>query len=76
VDATNKEGELFGRTRVEEVVQKHWKKTADEIVSAIFNAVVEHTASASQFDDQTVVAMKIRPQGKSANRGQSSSVAK
>jgi phosphoserine phosphatase RsbU/P len=60
VDATNRENVLFGRQRVEEVVQKTWRKTADEIVSAIFHAVVEHTAGASQFDDQTVVALKVR----------------
>jgi len=60
VDATDREGNLFGRGRVEHVVQQNWKKTADEIVSAIFNAVIEHTASASQFDDQTVVVLKVR----------------
>lgn len=66
VDATNREGVLFGRTHVEEVVQANWKKTADEIVSAIFDAVAQHTASASQFDDQTVVVLKVREQDKSS----------
>ncbi|HET9695580.1 MAG TPA: GAF domain-containing SpoIIE family protein phosphatase [Terriglobales bacterium] len=60
VDATNREGVLFGRQRVEQVVEQNWKKTADEIVSAIFQAVVEHTAGAGQFDDQTVVVLKVR----------------
>jgi len=60
VDATNREGVLFGRTRVEEVVQQNWKLPADGIVSAIFQAVAEHTASAGQFDDQTVVVLKVR----------------
>ena len=66
VDATNREGVLFSRTHVEEVVQANWKKTADEIVSAIFDAVIRHTASASQFDDQTVVVLKVREQDKSS----------
>jgi sigma-B regulation protein RsbU (phosphoserine phosphatase) len=60
VDATSREGVLFGRHRVEQVVEQNWKKTADEIVSAIFQAVVEHTTGAGQFDDQTVVVLKVR----------------
>jgi len=68
VDATNREGVLYGRARVEAVVQENWKKTADEIVSAIFHSVVEHTASASQFDDQTVVVLKVRNQDKSQSK--------
>jgi phosphoserine phosphatase RsbU/P len=68
VDATNREGVLFGRTRVEEVVQQTWKKTADEIVSAIFDAVVTHVATASQFDDQTVVVLKVRGSDKTSTK--------
>lgn len=67
VDATDREGNLFGRGRVEQVVRQNWKKTADEIVSAIFQAVAEHTASASQFDDQTVVVLKVRGQSGSSS---------
>lgn len=64
VDATSAEGTLFGRTRVEQVVEANWKKTADEIVSAIFLAVVDHAARASQFDDQTVVVLKVKSESK------------
>jgi len=60
VDATSTDGVLFGRHRVEQVVQNNYKKTADEIVSAIFQACAEHTAGASQFDDMTVVILKVR----------------
>jgi len=60
VDATSKDGALFGRYGVEQVVQANWKKTADEIVSAIYQACAEHTAGASQFDDMTVVVLKVR----------------
>ncbi len=66
VDATSRDGVLFGRHRVEQVVQNNWKKTADEIVSSIFQAIAEHTAGASQFDDQTVVVLKVRGSEKSA----------
>jgi sigma-B regulation protein RsbU (phosphoserine phosphatase) len=60
VDATSRDGVLFGRGRVEQVVQQNWKRTADEIVSAIYQAVAEHTEGASQFDDMTVVVLKVR----------------
>ncbi len=68
VDATSKDGTLFGRQGVEKVVQDNGKKTADEIVSAIYQAVAEHTAGAGQFDDMTVVVMKVRPAEKPAQR--------
>jgi len=68
VDATNREGDLFGRARVEAVIKANWKKTADEIVSAIFHAVVEHAGNVSQFDDQTVVVLKIRGQDKGQSK--------
>lgn len=66
IDASSRDGVIFGRQRIEEVVKKNWKKTADEIVSAIFRATVEHTAGAAQFDDQTVVVLKVR--GEKANQ--------
>jgi sigma-B regulation protein RsbU (phosphoserine phosphatase) len=68
IDATSPDGVLFGRQRIEEVVQKNWRKTADEIVSAIFHAVATHTSGASQFDDQTVVALKVRAQEKEKDK--------
>jgi len=64
VDATSKDGTLFGRRRVEEVVRANWRKTADEIVSAIFRAVVDHAGQASQFDDQTVVVLRVKGESK------------
>jgi sigma-B regulation protein RsbU (phosphoserine phosphatase) len=66
VDAENREHHLFGRGRVEQVVQRNWKKTADEIVSAIYGAVADHTAGESQFDDMTVVVLKVRGPEKGA----------
>jgi sigma-B regulation protein RsbU (phosphoserine phosphatase) len=60
VDAASSDGTLFGRQRVEEVVSQNWERTADEIVSAIFSAIAEHADHPSQFDDQTVVVLKVR----------------
>jgi sigma-B regulation protein RsbU (phosphoserine phosphatase) len=60
LDATNRRGELFGRGRVEKVVAGCADKSAETVVECIFNAVAEHSAGAEPFDDQTVVAIRVR----------------
>jgi sigma-B regulation protein RsbU (phosphoserine phosphatase) len=60
VDAVNHKDHQFGRHRVEEVVRKHCEGSADDLVTAIFKAVDEHSSGVSPFDDETVVVLKIR----------------
>jgi len=60
LDATNRKGELFGRHRVEEIVAGCAKKSADCVVNTIFKAVAEHASGVEAFDDQTVVAIKVK----------------
>ena len=59
-DASNAGGEMLGRTRLEEVVARHCDGSAEQIVTAIFAAVADHTAGQEPFDDETVVAIKVR----------------
>ena len=66
LDARNKAGDLFGRTRVEKLVSGCEEQTADCIVDSIFKAVANHAAGVETFDDQTVVAIKVK--GGSAKR--------
>ncbi len=61
VDARNRAGDMFGRQRVEQVVEAACGGTADDVVTAIFRAVAEFTAGEPPFDDQTVVALKVLP---------------
>ena len=63
IDATNREGGMFGRGRVEKVVAANCDKTADDLVTALFNAVAEFSAGEDPYDDQTVVALKVLPVG-------------
>jgi len=65
VDATSPEGVLFGRGRVEKIVEQNWHLNADDLVKTLFQAVKDHTAGAEQFDDQTVVALKVKGSTKS-----------
>ena len=60
LDATNSKGELFGRHRVEEIVAKCANKSADCVVETIFKAVAAHAPTDEAFDDQTVVAIRVK----------------
>jgi phosphoserine phosphatase RsbU/P len=59
IDAANQAGDIFGRGRVEDVVAKNCTRSADDIVTAIFEAADAFAAGTTPFDDQTVVAVKI-----------------
>ena len=60
LDATNKAGDLFGRTRLEKIITEQCASSAETMVKAIFKAVAEHARGVETFDDQTVVAIKVK----------------
>jgi len=60
LDARNRDGHSFGSARVEEIVANCAAKSADCVVKEIFKAVTEHAAGVDTFDDQTVVAIKVK----------------
>ncbi len=60
LDARNRSGELFGRGRVEQIVSECTGRSADCVVDSLFKAVAEHSAGVETFDDQTVVAIRVR----------------
>jgi len=60
LDASNKAEELFGRERVGEIVAANPNASADDIVKLIFKAVAEHASGEEAFDDQTVVAIRVK----------------
>ena len=64
LDARNKAGDLFGRTRLERVVQGVMDATPQAVVDSIFSAVSNHASGVETFDDQTVVAIKVTGNGK------------
>src|SRR5579863_4821442 len=72
LDARNRKGDLFGRGRVEKIVSECAGKSADCVVDLLFKAVAEHSAGVETFDDQTVVAIKVKDGGH-ASPGQGSS---
>ena len=60
IDARNRGGSSFGRQRVEEIVANCAAKSPDCVVNTIFEAVTGHAADVETFDDQTVVAIKVK----------------
>ncbi len=59
-DARNRHGQSFGQERVEAIVAGCATKSADCVVNEIFKAVAEFAAGVDAFDDQTVVAIKVK----------------
>jgi sigma-B regulation protein RsbU (phosphoserine phosphatase) len=68
LDARNRKGELFGRGRVEKIIAECGGRSADCVVESLFKAVAEHSAGVETFDDQTVVAIKVRDGSASSKR--------
>ena len=60
LDARDRDGRSFGRERVEEIVLGCLTQSADCVVNNIFKAVAEHAAGVDPFDDQTVVAIRVK----------------
>jgi phosphoserine phosphatase RsbU/P len=60
LDARSKSGEMFTREQIEQIVASCADKSADCVVNSLFKAVAEHAAGEETFDDQTVVAIKVK----------------
>ena len=60
LDAQSRGGELFGRERVQEIVSRCSSESAKAVVDSIFDAVNQHAAGVEAFDDQTVVALRVK----------------
>jgi sigma-B regulation protein RsbU (phosphoserine phosphatase) len=63
LDARNRAGELFGRTRLHEIVAGVMDAPAQTVVDEIFKAVAIDSAGVEAFDDQTVVAIRVKGSG-------------
>ncbi len=64
LDARNKAGDMFGRHRTEAIIAGCAEMSADCVVKYLFKAVTEHAAGVEAFDDQTVVAIKVKGEPK------------
>ncbi len=60
LDATSSSGQMFGRHRLQQIVEASCNSSAEEIVDAIFTAVSTHAEGVEAFDDQTILALKVK----------------
>jgi phosphoserine phosphatase RsbU/P len=60
LDATSSKGELFGRQRLERIVREKAHRSAEDLVDTIFTTVSDHAEGVDTFDDQTIVAIKVK----------------
>src|ERR1700692_2991338 len=60
LDARNWKGDLFGRGRVEKIIAECAGQSADCAVESLFRAAAEHSAGVETFDDQTVLAIRVK----------------
>jgi phosphoserine phosphatase RsbU/P len=68
LDARNRHGHSFGEERVEAIVASCADKSPDCVVNKLFQAVTDHAAGVEAFDDQTVVAIKVKASQSSSRR--------
>ncbi len=68
LDARNADGHHFGRERVEHIVARNCEQSAERIVARIFEAVNEFAGGTEQFDDQSVVVLKVTGAAKPSSR--------
>ncbi len=62
-EAMSPDNAFFGVDQVLDVVRAHSKRTAGEIVEALYRAVGEFSHGLPQLDDLTVVVVKVKPSG-------------
>jgi sigma-B regulation protein RsbU (phosphoserine phosphatase) len=60
VDAENAQEEMFGDERLDAVVRKNRKRSSSQMVDAVLAAVSEFQAGHEHFDDETILAIKVK----------------
>ncbi len=59
-DAFNAAGVEYGRDRLGLAIKKHSQDAVDDIVTSIFDDVQQHVGEAPQFDDQTILILRVQ----------------
>jgi sigma-B regulation protein RsbU (phosphoserine phosphatase) len=66
VEARNAQGEMFGRERLAALLAGFTDARASEIRDSLVAAVQEHQGSIAGADDQTLIVLRVHPDGGSA----------
>jgi len=69
VEAKNLSGKAFGTQKINSVVKKHLKKDPSNLVNYLHQECLSHLDTAEQFDDLTVIALKVNHEKETAKQG-------
>ena len=58
-ETTNESGEMFGKTRLKDLLRMHRESTSAEISTAVIHAIDDFRGQAKQDDDVTLVVVKV-----------------
>jgi len=58
-EATNKEGEMFGKGRLRSIIRSNAKAGANDILNAVYNELSRYTHGQRSEDDITLVIIKV-----------------
>ncbi len=58
-EAFNRDGEMFGKARYQDIIKKNADKSAEEILNAVYHELNEFTLGKKSEDDITLVIVKI-----------------
>jgi sigma-B regulation protein RsbU (phosphoserine phosphatase) len=64
LDARNRAGDMFGRAPMETIIAGCAEISADCVVKSLFKAAAEQAGGEEAFDDETVVAIKVKGEPK------------
>ncbi len=58
-DSANRKEELFGEDRLFQLVKEHRSSGAQDLVDTIYSEITKFSAGAPQFDDMTLIVLKM-----------------
>ena len=58
-EALNRNQSMFGKKRFQDLIRRHHRLSADDILNEIFGALRNHTRGVRQDDDMTLVIIKV-----------------
>ena len=58
-EAFNRDGEMFGKARYQDIIKKNADKSAEEILNAVYHELSEFTLGKKSEDDITLVIVKL-----------------
>jgi sigma-B regulation protein RsbU (phosphoserine phosphatase) len=66
-ESRNSNGKMFGKKKMQDIIQENASSSADEIIDKVFHSLGEHSKGASVEDDITLVVVKFEDMKQAAS---------